>query len=220
MEELYESLGEAKCQELWQKRMSLWEMQGLDKSRKSTQVSGAVLEGIAKDFIREFLPADFGIKSGLAFDTETKKMSPQIDAIIYKGVPLLEFTDVVVVEKEQVKAILEVKSWIDTPHIFGAKSGKSRDSSSGLAYDFERRTDFLPSGAKYILFTFELHSAYPDAQVIKRFKEICDSYAIILRKEPVIERKRGKEDWVYNFDNSVSRLIEWLRNLSSRRNTR
>ena len=50
MEELYESLGKSKCQELWQKRMSLWEMQGRGKSKKSTQVSGAVLEGIAKDF--------------------------------------------------------------------------------------------------------------------------------------------------------------------------
>lgn len=42
-----------------------------------------------------FLPAGFGLKSGLVFDAKRKETSPQCDAIIYKGVPLLEFTDVV-----------------------------------------------------------------------------------------------------------------------------
>ncbi|GAG91542.1 unnamed protein product, partial [marine sediment metagenome] len=121
--ELYKTLGDAKCQELSKKSNTLWKMLELSESRKSTQIGGAVLEGIAKDFIREFLPAGFGLKSGLIFDAQNKRTSPQIDGIIYGGVALLEFSDVVVVEKEQVKAILEVKSWIDTPNIFGAKSG-------------------------------------------------------------------------------------------------
>jgi len=214
MEELYKTLGDAKCQELSKKSNTLWEMLELSESRKNTQIGGAVLEGIAKDFIREFLPTGFGLKTGLVFDAQNKRTSPQIDGIIYGGVALLEFSDVVVVQKEQVKALLEVKSWLDTPNIFGLKSGKLRIANSGLGYDFNRRTDFLPPGAKYILFTFELHSAYPDAQVTKRLGEICDFYAVILRKEPMIERERGKEPRVYTFDNSVSRLIEWLRNLS------
>ena len=193
--------------------MSLWEMQGLDKSRKSTQVGGAVLEGIARDFIREFLPTGFGIKSGLVFDTQAKKMSPQCDAIIYKGVPLLEFTDVAVVEKEQVKAIFEVKSYIYTPTIFGDLKNKeigTRDPNSGLALDFKGKKEFLPLGANYILFAFELDSSSTDAEVIERLKEICNSYAIILRYEPKKEQKAN----IYNFDNSVSELIKWLRNLS------
>jgi hypothetical protein len=206
-------LGQTKSKELVKKSESFWQMLELSESRKSTQVGGAVLEGIAKDFIREFLPMGLGIKSGLVFDTETKKMSPQIDGIIYSGVPLLEFSDVVV-EKEQVKAIVEVKSWIDTPFIFGERSGSYRDATSGLAYTFKRRRDFLPPGAKSILFTFELHSAYPDTEVLRRLKKICDSYAVVIRREPKIERERGKEGCAYNFDNSVSRLIEWLRNLS------
>ncbi|GAI76064.1 unnamed protein product [marine sediment metagenome] len=147
-------------------------------------------------------------------DAETKKMSPQIDGIIYSGVPLLEFTDVAIVEKEQVKAILEVKSYIHTPAIFGEKSGGSRDSRSGLAYAFEQRKTFLPSGARYILFAFGLYSGYSDVKVITRLKKVCHSYAVVLREEPKIERQRGKEHWEYNFDNSISRLIEWLRNLS------
>jgi len=58
------------------------------------------------------------------------------------------------VEKEQVKAIVEVKSYIHTRTLFGGKSGDSRDSKSGLAYAFEQRGSFLSSGARYILFTF------------------------------------------------------------------
>jgi len=215
MEELYKTLGYAKCVELSKKSRTFWEMLKLADTPKNAPVGGVVREGIAKDFIREFLPAGFGLKSGLVFDAENKKTSPQCDAIIYKGVPLLEFTDVVVVEKEQVKAIVEVKSYIYTTTIFGAKKeGDSRESSSGLVSDFKRRRNFLPSGARYILFAFELSSGKTDAEVRKRLKEACDSYAVIVRWEPKIEQKRGKEPAFYNFDSSVSRLIEWLRNLS------
>jgi len=209
-EELYKTLGDAKSRELIGRYDTLWKTLGLSKSRKSTQVLGAVVEGIARDFIREFLPPGFGLKSGLVFDADTKTMSPQIDAIIYNGAPLLEFTDVVVVEKEQVKAIFEIKSWINTPAIFGEKSGGSRD----LAPAYTKRKPFLPSGARYILFTFELYSKSTDTEVLKRFRKICDSYAVAMREEPKIERQKGKEHWVYNFDNSVSDSIEWLRNLS------
>jgi len=195
MEEIYRTLGEAKCEELAKKSWSLWHMLELSETRKSAQVGGAVLEGIAKDFIREFLPAGFGIKSGLVFDTETKNpMSPQIDGIIYSGAPLLEFTDVVVVEKEQVRAIMEIKSYINITNLFGKlKSDKSRDPNTYLADDFGRRRGFLPSGARYILFAFELSMELDDAKVIERLKEICNIYAIVLRWETKIEMKRGKK---------------------------
>jgi len=165
------------------------------------------------------LPVGFALKSGLIFDAKRKEpsTSPKCDAIIYKGAPLLEFTDVVVVEKEQVKAIFEVKSYIYTPTIFGDlknKETKTRDPNSGLALDFKGKKEFLPLGANYILFAFELDSASTDDEITKRLKEICNCYAVILRDESKIERDRGKERWAYNFDNSVSRLIEWLRNLS------
>ena len=75
---------------------------------KSPLVAGKVYECIAKDFIRGFLPTGFKIKGGLIFNVADKKLSPEIDAIIYSGAPLLEFTDAVVVEKEQIKAIVEI----------------------------------------------------------------------------------------------------------------
>ena len=210
MEELYETLGYAKCVELSKKSRTFWEMLKLAENRKNAPVGGVVREGIAKDFVREFLPSGFGLKSGLIFDAERKRTSPQCDTIIYRGVPLLDFTDIVVVEKEQVKAIFEIKAWIDQGTIFGKKSKDIRNPNSGLAPTFKHRKDFLPTGARYVLFAFSLSSSSPDAEVIERLKEICDSYAIVLRWET----KRGKEPTVYNFDNSVSRLIEWLRNLS------
>jgi len=218
MEELYRTLGEAKCVELSKKSRTFSDMLKLADTPKNAPVGGVVREGIAKDFIREFLPAGFGLKSGLIFDAKSKKTSPQCDAIIYKGVPLLEFTDVVVVEREQVKAIFEIKSWIDQGTIFGRKikGTKDRNPKSGLASAFKRRKDFLPAEAKYILLAFSLSSSSNDNEVVERLNKICGcrenhgSYAIILRWEPKKEQKPN----IYNFDNSVSRLIKWLRNLS------
>ena len=102
------------------------------------------------------------------------------------------------------KAILEIKSYVYTPTIFGTK----------LALDFKRKKEFLPSEASYILFAFELYSGKTNYEIIEKLKEICDRYAIVLRYESKTERERGKEEKTYNFDNSVSRLIQWLRNLS------
>ena len=216
MEELYRTLGDAKSVELSKKSRTFWDMLKLSETRKSAVVGGAVREGIAKDFVRELLPQRFGLKSGLVFDAKKGMISPQCDAIVYDGVPLLEFTDIVVVEKEQVKAIFEIKAWIDQGNIFGGKirGTNNRNPNTGLALAFSRRKGFLPLTGKYILFAFDLHSASEDTEVIKRLKKICDFYAIVLRWEPKIERDRGKEPAIYNFDESISRLIEWLRNLS------
>jgi len=210
MKDLYETLGYAKCIELSKKSRTFWEMLELAESPKNAPVGGAVREGIAKDFIRELLPRGFGLKSGLIFDAKSKTTSPQCDAIVYSGVPLLEFTDIVVVEKEQVKAAFEIKSWIDQPLIFGAKRQGTRNPNSHLAYGFKQMRNFLPAEAKYILFAFGLSSSSNDNEVIKRLKKICDIYAIILRWEP----KKWHKPNIYNFDSSVSRLIKWLRNLS------
>ena len=59
-----------------------------------------------------------------------------------------------------------------------------------------------------------MHSGSRDVEVLERLKEICDSYGIVIRREPRIERNAGKEDRVTNFDGSIGRLIEWLKNLS------
>ncbi len=211
--DLYKTLGEAKCEELAKKSWGFWTLLELGTTRKNAQVRGVVMEGIAKDFIREFLPTGFRLKSGLIFDSRAKNMSPQIDAIIYSGVPLLDFTDAVVVEKEQVKAIFEIKSWVDQTNLFGHKSAGIRNPNSGLFAELHQRKPFLQTNAISILFTFELHSSSRDKEVITRLREICDRFAVVIRREPLVERKKGKPGRVMDFSNSISGLIEWLRNL-------
>ena len=218
MDELYRTLGKAKSAELNRKSYTFNDHQRYIFASYFAPIGGAVREGLARDFIREFLPPGFGLKSGLVFDAEKRAVSPQCDAIIYKGAPLLEFTDVIVAEKKQVKAIFEIKAFIDQGTIFGRKikGTKDRNPKSGLVSAFKRRKDFLPAEAKYILFAFGLSSSSNDNEVVERLNKICGckenhgSYAIILRWEP---RKQQKPN-TYNFDNSISRLIEWLRNLS------
>lgn len=206
--QFYTILGEGRCRELAAKNSTVWNLLELGENPKSKEFGGRLREGIAKGFIREFLPRAFEIKSGLVFDSTSGKMSPSMDAIVYKGVPILESADVVVVEKEQVRVVFEVKSYVDTSDIFGKlenRETKQRDSNSGLAKDFKERRVFLPEGAKYVLFAFDLWSRLPDVQVSRRLKEICHSYAVVSRKT------KGDEE--FDYDGSVSKLINWLRNL-------
>jgi hypothetical protein len=146
---IYETLGKAKSIELSRKFGTFSEMLDFSKTRKSAQVAGLVLEGVARDFMREFLPAEFELKSGLIFDRENKRMSLQCDAIIFKGVPLLGYTDVVLVDKEQVKAVIELKTYVDQTDIFGTRRGDKRDPNTGLALEFAQRKKFLPDGANF-----------------------------------------------------------------------
>ena len=207
-------MGEAKSRELYEKYNTLFSIYSISKvGTRSKQIGGRVPEGIAKDFVREFLPAEFKIKSGLIFDEKTTKLSPQIDAIIYEGVPLLDYSDVAIVEKENVKGIFEVKSWVAENDIFGQKTKKGKDPKTGLFEQYDKLKPFLPSKSSYTLFVFSLSSASPTKKVIDRLKQICDMYAVIGRGVPRRERAAHQEDTIYNLDNSVSKLIEWLRNL-------
>lgn len=212
---LYKALGEAKCEELAKRSWGLWHLLAHSESRKNASVLGVVVEGLVKDFIREFLPAQFSIKSGLIFDAHTKEMSPQIDAIVYRGVPLLGYTDAAIVETEQVRAAFEIKSVVTQSDVFGAldKGTRRRNPETGLASQLRRIRECLPKDASLILFTFELHSAAPDKDVVQRLSQICDRIAVVIRREPRIERLQGKPDRVTDFADSVSTLIEWLRGL-------
>jgi len=213
--DLYKTLGLAKCEELAKKSWGIWTLLDLGDTRKNAQVLGGVIEGITKDFIREFLSQELRLKSGLIFDSERKIISPQIDAIIYTGAPLLDYTDTAVVEKEQVKAIVEIKSVITQTDIFGSKrkNSRERDSDSGLYAQIHRIKPFLPNNALSIIFTFELHSGASDKEVIERLGQISDRFAAVIRREPLFERKKGKPGRVSDFNDSVSDLIKWLRML-------
>ncbi|TET41304.1 MAG: hypothetical protein E3J66_05510 [Dehalococcoidia bacterium] len=215
-EELYKTLGEAKSREVFRKHVTLSNLYDMAKSgTRNPQVAGKVYEGIAKDFIREFLPPGFRIKGGLIFDVEEKECSPEIDAIIYSGVPLLEFTDAAITEKKQVEAILEIKGWIGTPDIFGTKNKASgdRNLNSELSSTYKDRRRFIQPSAKYILFVFALGSDEQDDKVINRLKEISDTYAIVARKK-IGQGWESDANFEFDFNESISGLIKYLRNLS------
>jgi hypothetical protein len=214
LNKFYKELGEAKSRELYEKYNTLWSVYSISKvGTRSKQIGGMVPEGIAKDFAREFLPPKFRIKSGLVFDETTTKLSPQIDAIVYEGVPLLDYTDVAIVQKENVKGIFEVKGWVAENDIFGQKTKSGRNPKTGLFEQYSKLKPFLPTASPYVLFVFSLSSGSPTNMVISRLKKISDMCAIIGRVVPRKERPTLQEDVIYNLDNSVSKLIEWLRNL-------
>jgi len=126
---------------------------------------------------------------------------------------LLDYTDVAIVQKKNVKEIFEIKGWIAENDIFGQKTNSGRNPKTGLIQQYSRLKPFLPPTSPYILFAFSLISASPTNAVINRLKKISDMYAIIAREVPRKERPTLQEDVIYNLDNSVSKLIEWLRNL-------
>ena len=207
---LYRNLGIAKSRELGQKYNALYEVYGIAKSG-SKQITGVVCEGIAKDFVSESLPAGLRIKSGLVFDPVAQEISPQIDGIIYRGVPLLDYTDVAVIEKRNVLGIMEVKSWIGKNDIFGNKDDvfpEGRNPNTGLIQGYLDRKKFVEEVIPYVLFAFEVYSDSPKSEVVDRLKKICDTYVVVRRKVP------RKKEYKYNFDLSVSRFINWLRNLA------
>jgi hypothetical protein len=185
------------------------------RAGRSRTIAGIVPEGIARDFIREFLPTHLKVKNGLIFDRDTQEFSPQIDAIIYQASPLLEYTDIVIVEKERVKGIFEIKSWIAKNDIFGKliKETGRRDPETGLIKDYKKRKRFLSTEAPYILFVFELGCKSSNNEIISRLKQICDMYAVVGKCVPRTERVSGQEKIIYNFDHSISKLIMWLRGL-------
>jgi len=214
--ELYKHLGDAKSREIFRKYMTLSKLYEMAKHRtRNPQVAGKVYEGIAKDFLREFLPTGFRIKGGLIFDVENKKLSPEIDAIIYRGAPFLEFTDAVIAEQKQVEAILEIKSWIGTADIFGDINKKSgnRDLNSRLSSNFAGRRAYIKPTAKYILFSFVLGTNEKDSKVMERLEHICNMYAIVARRKAGYSWK-SDSGFEFNFNQSISHLIKYLRGLS------
>ena len=205
MEELYRTLGNDKSREVFRKYMTLSNLYEMAKrGTRNPQIAGKVYEGIAKDFIREFLPPGFRVKSGLIFDVDKRKLSPEIDAIIYRGVPFLEFTDAVIVEQEQVEAILEIKSSIGTNDIF---------EDEELLKASEDRRRFIQATAKYILFAFASESSRQDDEVDNRLRQISNMYVIVGKKK-IGQSWKSDANLEFNFKESVSGLIKYLRNLS------
>ena len=198
--DVYQTLAEGKCEELAKKAWALNHLYDRMDGRGNSVVGGTVKEAIARDFIREYLDPGLTLKPGLVFDDQTNTMSPQLDGIIYSGAPLLQYTDVAVVRKQQVKAIVEVKALIQVP-------------GRGWDHTYKKCSAYKPDGRPYILFGFELWGKLCDQEVLKHLKPFCDEFAVVIRREPAAAVKAGLPARNINFDGSVGRLIEWLHRL-------
>jgi hypothetical protein len=211
--ELYETLAVAKARELMFKSWGLYHLNELKANPSNKLIGGVIREGIVRDFIRDYLPTEFRVKSGLVLDGLSRTMSPQADAIIYVGTPLLDYTDAAIVEKDQVRGIIEIKSYVAQNQLFGTRNEGVRNAGTGLISSYRSMKPFLPTGAKYVLFTFELLSSADNDQLLARLSQICDDFAAVLRPQ---RRRKGAEELERgnpNFDNSIGRMIHWLRTL-------
>ena len=115
----YPRVGHSKAKELYVKNEAT--LRVLTKDNKQTEVRDVIQEGIVREFIGQFIPKGYGVGRGFVYDPDTKKHSPETDAILYTGPPLMEFGDIVVTEKSQTKLMVEVKI-IDEP--FDVDRGK------------------------------------------------------------------------------------------------
>jgi hypothetical protein len=213
----YPRVGHSKARELYVKNEAT--LRVLTKERTKKEVRDVVQEGIVREFMEQFIPRGWEVGRGFVYDPDTKKHSPEIDAILYTGPPLMEFGDVVVTEKSQTKLMVEVKSWAKLADLFGKplkdRKGKTRKKDDGTILrdpntDFQtfyrERSSF---GEKYVLFIFslEVSKKIPDQMIWNSMNKLSDMWVVVWRKS-------GKKK-LFDYGNSVSKFIEQLRTLNT-----
>jgi len=90
---------------------------------------GAFYEMILKKFVRDFVPNKYKIGTGFVMDIENKRLSRQIDILIYENdafPPIYQHEDLVIVESSAVYAAIEVKAHANKDTIKMAKENMQR----------------------------------------------------------------------------------------------
>lgn len=213
----YPRVGHSKAKELYVKNEATLRVLTKDSTQK--EVRDVVQEGIVREFIGQFIPRGYEVGRGFVYDPSTKKHSPEIDAILYTGPPLMEFGDIVVTEKSQTKLMVEVKSWAKLADLFGKplkdKKGKARKTKDGTVLR-DPNTDFQtfyrernPFGDKYALFIFslEVSKKIPDEMIWSSMNKLSDIWVVVWRKS-------GKKK-SFDYGNSVSKFIEQLKRIDN-----
>jgi hypothetical protein len=122
------------------------------KNRVSSLIShpsekGRYREAILKSVISKFLPKKYSIGTGF-FITRQKEVSTQIDIIIYDNSFPILFSegDFVIVMAKSVKAIIEVKSSINSPAELKKIIKNSEKNGDKIKSDFDAQMDKLFNG--------------------------------------------------------------------------
>lgn len=79
---------------------------------RNSKVEGDYHEVIMREFIRKHISRKYKVGHGLIYDERDEKVSRECDVIVYEGshAPLFEYQDLIIVNPDKVKFVMEVKS--------------------------------------------------------------------------------------------------------------
>ena len=80
---------------------------------QQTKIKGDYTEAIVRDFVGRFLPRRYEVVHGLVYNSKTGKKSPECDVIVYdieRAAPLFKSEDLVIVDGNYVRIVMQVKS--------------------------------------------------------------------------------------------------------------
>jgi hypothetical protein len=89
----------------------------LNSLTQQSKVKGDYTEALVRDFIRRFVPQRYKVGHGIVYNSRTGQSSRECDIIVYdvsEAAPLFEFPDLVIVDSDRVKIVMQVKSTIDS----------------------------------------------------------------------------------------------------------
>ena len=84
---------------------------------QQSKVKGDYTEALVRDFIRRIIPQKFRVGHGIVYNPKTEQSSKECDVIVYdisEAAPLFESQDLVIVDSNQVRIVMQVKSTIDS----------------------------------------------------------------------------------------------------------
>ena len=212
---IHPRIGRSKARELYIKYQA--PMRVLTKGKQQKELRSLIQKGIVREFLGQYIPRDYNVAWGIVYDTAGKKHSSEIDGIVYRWPPVLDFADIVVTDKKRTKLVVMVKGNVKTNDLLGTplkdKKGKPRkdkqgtplrDSKTELLSMYNENRDF---GKKYVLFIFslEVSKKIPDSDIQHRLNELSDIWVVVWKKD-----KKGMS---FDYGNSVSLFMERMKTL-------
>jgi hypothetical protein len=82
-----------------------------------SKLKGDYTEALVRDFIRRFVPQKYKVGHGIVYNSRTQQTSRECDVIVYDisdAAPLFEAQDLVIVDSNQVRIVMQVKSTLDS----------------------------------------------------------------------------------------------------------
>lgn len=84
---------------------------------QQSKVKGDYTEALVRDFIRRFVPQRYKVGHGIVYNPRNGQRSRECDILVYdvsEAAPLFESQDLVIVDSNQVRIVMQVKSTINS----------------------------------------------------------------------------------------------------------